>query len=104
MAKSDFSSNPLIPIVLVAGVLSGSLWRGTPPADTGKPGESSELLHDAGDAGEKCLLRDGVCKSNGKHRRRLVAFLVGDVLPHFRQDGGRLRWLVRQQRGLAKRA
>src|SRR6266513_1776680 len=41
MAKSDLSSNPLIPLVLVAGVLSGSLWRSTPPADTGKPGDSS---------------------------------------------------------------
>ena len=41
MAKSDVYTNPLIPIVLVAGVLSGSLWRGAPPADTGKSGESS---------------------------------------------------------------
>jgi len=34
MAKSDLYSNPLIPIVLVAGVLSGSLWRHS-TADTG---------------------------------------------------------------------
>ena len=38
MAKSELY-NPLIPIVLVTGILSGSLWRGTPPADTGKPGD-----------------------------------------------------------------
>jgi hypothetical protein len=41
VAKSELYGNPLIPIVLVAGILSGSLWRGTPPADTGKPGDSS---------------------------------------------------------------
>lgn len=41
MAKSELYGSPLIPIVLVAGILSGSLWRSTPPADTGKPGDSS---------------------------------------------------------------
>jgi hypothetical protein len=33
-------SNPLIPLVLVAGLLSGSLWRSAPPADAGKPGDT----------------------------------------------------------------
>jgi hypothetical protein len=46
VAKSELYGNPLIPIVLVAGILSGSLWRGTPPADTGKPG-------DPGSSGDK---------------------------------------------------
>jgi len=40
MAKSDLFSNSLIPIALVAAILSGASWRGTPPADTGKPGDS----------------------------------------------------------------
>jgi len=40
MPKSELYNNPLIPVVLVAGILSGGLWRGTTPADTGKPGDS----------------------------------------------------------------
>jgi hypothetical protein len=40
MAKPEVYSNPLIPLVLVAGLLSGSLWRSTPPADAGKPGDT----------------------------------------------------------------
>jgi len=39
MAKSELSGSPLIPFVLVAGILSGSLWRGS-PADTSKAGGS----------------------------------------------------------------
>ena len=41
MAKSESFNNPLIPIVLVAGILSGSLWRGSQPTETGKSGDSS---------------------------------------------------------------
>jgi len=44
MAKSELYSNPLIPIVLVAGILSGSLWRGTAPADPGKSGDPSSSV------------------------------------------------------------
>ncbi len=46
MAKSELYNNPLIPIVLVAGILSGGFLRGTPPADAGKPG-------DPGSSGDK---------------------------------------------------
>jgi hypothetical protein len=40
MAKSESFNNPLIPIVLIAGILSGSLWRGSQPGETGKSGDS----------------------------------------------------------------
>jgi hypothetical protein len=46
VAKSELYGNPLIPMVLVAGILSGGLWRGTPPAEIGKPG-------DPGSSGDK---------------------------------------------------
>ena len=40
MAKSELFNNQLIPWVLVAGVLSGGLWRAAPAPDAGKPGDS----------------------------------------------------------------
>lgn len=40
MAKSEMYGNSLIPLVLVAGILSGGLWRGNTPAETAKAGES----------------------------------------------------------------
>ena len=40
MAKSELFNNPLIPWVLIAGVLSGGLWRAAPAPDAGKPGDS----------------------------------------------------------------
>src|SRR5215813_12469443 len=41
MAKSEFVNNPLIPFVLVAGVLSGSLLRSSPPGDAGKGADAN---------------------------------------------------------------
>jgi hypothetical protein len=41
MAKSDFLTGPLLPVVLAAGVLSGSLLRPAPPADPGRAENSS---------------------------------------------------------------
>ena len=41
MAKSELVNNPLIPVVLIAGVLSGSLLRTNPPADAGKTADAS---------------------------------------------------------------
>jgi hypothetical protein len=41
MAKSELYSSSLLPVALVAGILSGGLWRATPPADAGKSGESA---------------------------------------------------------------
>src|SRR5262245_23278118 len=41
MAKSELYTNPLIPFVLVAGILSGSLLRTSPPGHTGKTGGSN---------------------------------------------------------------
>lgn len=43
MAKSDLYSNSLLPAVLVAGILSGSLWRTTPSSGTGKPDEPAAM-------------------------------------------------------------
>jgi hypothetical protein len=40
MVKADIVSNPLIPVALVAGILSGSLWRSGPTVDQGKPGNA----------------------------------------------------------------
>ena len=40
MAKSELFNNQMIPWVLVAGVLSGGLWRAGPAPDAGKPGDS----------------------------------------------------------------
>jgi len=40
MAKSELFNNQLIPWVLIAGVLSGGLWRAAPAPDAGKPGDS----------------------------------------------------------------
>src|SRR5436190_21417328 len=39
MAKSELFNNSLIPWVLIAGVLSGGLWRPSTVGDAGKPGE-----------------------------------------------------------------
>lgn len=36
MARANFNSNSMLPAVLVAGILSGGLWRSAPPADAGK--------------------------------------------------------------------
>ena len=41
MAKSELYNNPLIPVVLVAGILSGGLWRGTAVDSPEKPGSLS---------------------------------------------------------------
>ena len=40
MAKSDLYSNSLLPLALVAGILSGSLWRSTPASDGSKSGDA----------------------------------------------------------------
>ena len=40
MAKSDLHSNSLLPLALVAGILSGSLWRSTPASDGSKSGDA----------------------------------------------------------------
>ena len=40
MAKPDMYANPLIPLVLVAGILSGSLWRSNASPETGRTGEA----------------------------------------------------------------
>ena len=41
MAKSELTSNPLIPFVLITGVLSGSLLRTSPPVDAGKAADAN---------------------------------------------------------------
>jgi hypothetical protein len=52
MAKSEMYGNSLIPLVLVAGILSGGLWRSNAPAESGKSGESSRSsTSDKSDAG-----------------------------------------------------
>src|SRR5262245_10283797 len=41
MAKSELVNNSLIPFILIAGVLSGSLLRTSPPADAGKAADTN---------------------------------------------------------------
>jgi hypothetical protein len=49
MAKTELFNNPLIPMVLVAGVLSGSLWRAAPPAENSKTGDLGSSSGDKSD-------------------------------------------------------
>jgi len=48
MAQAELRNSSLIPLALVAGILSGGLWRGSSPAETGKTGDQTT----AGDKGD----------------------------------------------------
>jgi hypothetical protein len=50
MPKSELFNNTFIPWVLVAGVLSGGLWRTAPAAESGKQGESGATTERTDDA------------------------------------------------------
>jgi len=41
MAKSELVNNPLIPFILIAGVLSGSLLHTSPPVDAGRAADAN---------------------------------------------------------------
>ena len=65
MAKSDLYSNSLLPLALVAGILSGSLWRSTPASDGSKSGDAvsgadrADAAFPAGAMGVRSAARDG---------------------------------------------